>query len=858
MHERKFAFKRRLQTINIVNRNHTDVREFFEDAFKLFKPQLDELLAEHFVVKVGACFGAIFEKSVITLEGEKKETQELYLHNRTEIVDFETDINEFYRECIVDFMIQKIDDVQLRGSGFKLKHIKELNVQFSHYDPFGGSSYIKLPKFLQSNGAIINVRNDDNECFKYAVLSALYPPTKNAQRVNNYKPYEHELDFTGIKFPVDLKTITKFEELNPSISINVYMFDEKKELVQLLRLTKQVKIKHIHLLLLVEKFEWYETDEDLFDESDFDSDDQEQEDNYFDQERKIHYCWIKNLSALLSHVSSNRTKKLFCDRCLNHFTKLEKLESHRLNCLNQNEYQIIMPTEEENFIQFENHNKKLRMPFVIYADIESLLKEPEIEFCQSSSTRAYQQHEAFSVGYYFKCSYDNSLSYYRSMQGPQCIEWFVKELHNIAHDVELKHLNIIPMKKLTKKQQKDFRTASKCFICEKEFKVGEIRVRDHSHFSGDYRGASHSNCNLNFKEPRAIPVVFHNLSHYDSHFIIKELAKTPGGIQVIPRNEELYISFSKTVTSAHSKNYSDFVKLRFIDSFQFMASSLDYLSSLIPSEKKENLRCEFKDLSVEQLTLLERKGIFCYDYVDDWSKLDEKSLPTRDQFYSALTESHISDDEYMFAQKVWKEFDIKTLGEYADLYMKIDIILLADVFENFRNTCYDNYNLDPAQYYTAPGLSFDSMLKYTGQKIELLTDVDKLLFIERGVRGGVSQVSKRYAVANNKYMENFNPNDESKYIVYLDANNVYGWSMMQQLPLKDFEWCQKSFTANEILQIPDDSEIGYIFEVDLDYPQYLHEKHKNYPFCPENRKVPGTRNETKLLLTLFDKKNYVL
>lgn len=133
-----------------------------------------------------------------------------------------------------------------------------------------------------------------------------------------------------------------------------------------------------------------------------------------------------------------------------------------------------------------------------------------------------------------------------------------------------------------------------------------------------------------------------------------------------------------------------------------------------------------------------------------------------------------------------------------------------------------------------------------------------LLFIERGIRGGISQCSKRYATANNKYMENYDPSLESSYLMYLDANNLYGHSMMQYLPHRDYAWCSDWFDAETILNLKDDAETGYIFEVDLDYPEHLHDLHNEYPFCAENMHVPGKTNVKKLLLTLFDKKNYVI
>lgn len=289
-----------------------------------------------------------------------------------------------------------------------------------------------------------------------------------------------------------------------------------------------------------------------------------------------------------------------------------------------------------------------------------------------------------------------------------------------------------------------------------------------------------------------------------------------------------------------------------------MTDSLDLLSSYIPSHGKALLRTEFKNASEEQIQLLERKGVFCYDYVDSWEKLEDTSLPPKEAFHSKLTNNDISDEDYEFAVKVWNSFNIKTLGEYADLYLHVDVCLLAIVFENFRDTCRQIYKLDPANYYTAPGLSFDAMLKFTKVEVELLKDIDMLLFVERGIRGGISQCSKRHAEANNKYMKNYDVNKESSYIMYVDCNNLYGHSMMQHLPIRGFQWCDKEFSMLDIKQIADDAPIGYIFEFDLEYPEDIHDLHNDYPFCAENKLVPYTKTSRKLLLTFDRKEKYVI
>lgn len=369
-------------------------------------------------------------------------------------------------------------------------------------------------------------------------------------------------------------------------------------------------------------------------------------------------------------------------------------------------------------------------------------------------------------------------------------------------------------------------------------------------------------CNLQYRHTRTIPVVFHNLTHYDSHFIIKEIAAAfPGDIDIIPTTDQIYISFTASmkgvskVGRTFEERIRNTIKFKFIDSFKFMASSLDKLASYLPSHKKTILRHELKHSSELKIRMLERKGVFPYDFVDSWAKLDYSQLPEKESFYSRLNDTHVSDDDYSFAKSVWIEFNIKNLGEYADLYLMTDIFLLADVFENFRQQCLAIYDLDPAHYFTVPGYSWDCMLKYTKVEIELLTDIEMYLYVERGIKGGIAQCSKRYAKANNKYV-GYDPADPTSYIIYLDVNNLYGFSMMGSLPLSGFSWIE-NMDLNGIFEMVKDPEIGCLVEADIHYPESLHEGTSDYPFCAEHSCPPGSRHK-KLLLTLTDKKRYVI
>jgi len=287
-------------------------------------------------------------------------------------------------------------------------------------------------------------------------------------------------------------------------------------------------------------------------------------------------------------------------------------------------------------------------------------------------------------------------------------------------------------------------------------------------------------------------VFSHNLSGYDAHLFVKNLnSMGEGNIDCVPNTEEKYISFSKSIQDEKGKlKY----KLRFLDSFKFMASSLDKLVNNLKPERLENVKKHF-DVNFEMLL---RKGVFPYDWFNSLEKLHETQLPPKETFHSKLNNSNITDDDFEHALKVWEHFKMTNFREYHDLYlyMKLDVLLLTDVFENFPSVCLKNYALDPCWYFTAPGLAWDACLKKTDIKLKLLHDVDMLLMIEKGICGGVSMIPKRYAKVNNNYMKDFNPEEESKFIQYLDANNLYGWAMSQTLPVGNFKWMKESHLEN--------------------------------------------------------------
>ena len=225
--------------------------------------------------------------------------------------------------------------------------------------------------------------------------------------------------------------------------------------------------------------------------------------------------------------------------------------------------------------------------------------------------------------------------------------------------------------------------------------------------------------------------------------------------------------------------------LVFIDSMQFMNFSLEKIVKNVSDDDFKYLTEEF---GFKKIELLKQKAAYPYEFTDSFKRSSEKKLPDKKCVYSSVKDGatgvngerldgHISDKDCLTCIKIWNEFNMKNMGDYCDHYLKKDVLLLADVFEKFIDTCLKFYKLDPYHYFSSPGLSWDAMLKMNDVKSEKITDIDMYLFIKKGLRGGISYIAKRYSIANNKYIKNHDPTKPSKFIEFLHMNNLYGWVM---------------------------------------------------------------------------------
>ena len=728
-------------------------------------------------------------------------------------------------EEMIQEMIEAMENYNKRGSNWVFKKVIRLDVNFVRWNPLGGkplrgSAWIPLPVKLANKKAVINMKNtEDGMCFKWCIARAANMVAKHPERITpKLRDQAEKFDWRDCKFPMALDKIKFFEKRN-DISVNVYEWDAAP-----LRIAKEEKPFHVDLVFLT-------------------------------KDSQNHFALIKNFSRFASS-GKGQTERFFCKRCLNSFPKPESLKKHKEIC---GEFAAAKVELAGGKCSFKNWERTMHVPVVCYADFESILKP-----CFEGN----KTHEHIPCGFCFHLvspfvEMDPVLKRAEN-ETNQLPQDFIREL---ISRVKQAHLSL-PKKEmipLNSEEWKRFRESEVCWLCKKKFGEKTLsKVRDHCHYTGKFRGAAHQSCNLKFQRPKFTPVFFHNLQNYDAHLFVRALGLMDEvlSIKCIPNNDEKYISFSlkfelKRITKCDFKTeeWKEVVvkhEIRFLDSLKFTLSGLE---GLVKNLSREDLE-ETTRFFGEKIDLVSRKGVYPYEFMDDFEKFKKQSLPKKTSFFSRLKQEKISDEDFDHAQRVWKEFELKNMGDFHDLYLKTDVLLLADVMENFRKLCEKHYELDPAHFFTIPGMAWDAMLKITGIELELLKDgqIEMLLMIEKGIRGGISNAFKRYAKANNKFMKNFDPELKSSFIVYLDANNLYGWAMSKPLPVGGFEWMSEKELENWE-EFVEEEGVGCILEVDLEYPAELHDFHNDFPLAPEKMILGKVE---KLTQNLRDKEKMVL
>ena len=742
-------------------------------------------LINQYKFKYHTLFSASFYK--INEEDQRYNEIELYInlninHNLTE-----SDIDNIDVRSQLEHQIQI---QETKESGWIFDKINSMKISFYKTVELNGSSCVKIP--LRSS-AILNIQNNDKYCFIWSILASLHPcENTHPSRVNNYSHYFNELNFQIFDFTNGFKCsdVHRFNELN-NLSVNIYELnfyqdgDEWKLNLIPIEISKNESDKVIDLLIY-----------------------------------KNHYDLIKKLHVFLG----NHNKNFVCRRCLNSYTCENAFINHKEICGDDNICTI--RTSNESHLFWKKHFHKNPLYFRIYADFEA---DNEIDGSNvgNKTTNIYKQNPVLNC-YYIISELEDVLEsgYYESPLGYDNVHWFVKEVIKLENKMSFYFKNTKKDIIMTQKNKEDFENNNICRFCEKEI-ISE-KVRDHCHLTGKYRGPAHNVCNINVKQKDSnfIPFAFHNFSNYDCHMFFKKLVdfkKDRVKFKIIPKTNEEYIAVK-------------YGCIRFIDSYRFLSESLDKLVKNLDEDGFNFLKKEFPD----KWQYFNKKLAYPYEFfnsIDDYKKAVDNLK--KEDFSSKLKNNYPDDEEIERTRGIIKIFNIKNGEELTRLYCKSDVILLADVFENFVKVSTKEYKINPLYCVSLPGYTYQCALKYTDMKLQTLQDKDLILLLENNIRGGIS------SVMGDRYVKS----DGNNTVLYADATNLYGYSMSQLLPYDEIEMWHGHPDKylnwlDEILNTPDDSDIGYFLEVDLKYPYNIKQKTEYFPFCPENKKIdPNKCNE---------------
>lgn len=530
-------------------------------------------------------------------------------------------------------------------------------------------NWLPLPKWLTNKYAIINpqppsYKVDDNRCFEWCVLRAKHPWKGTIKTGESPRDCTDLMEFVGkevklpdgIDYPIPLSDsiLRKIEEVN-DFSFSIFALGKAEGEIRPIYLSelKEDGKQHIHLGVL--------SDGDIH-----------------------HFVYIKNLSGIIND-NKWKTCQFYCERCLSTHKSKEALNNHMAFCGKHEPCQMRLPEvgSKEQFVTFDSWHQLQKIPFVIYADFECIL---------TPNDKGGDNHIPSCFCYHIKCSYPHleiipgyegkPLGEPRIYTGKDCMNKFFESLffdtdilYNINKYTENKYSP-------SKGDREKFQAETDCHICRKP--LGKKRHFDHDHFTGLYRGASHPNCNLKYttKKMEYIPCVIHNLKGYDGYNLLAYLHEKIDDIsklEVIAKNLEKFTC----MTINH---------VRFIDSIQFINGSLEAqvnnLRSSLPEEERSRFFPEVYKLSLlangDLFNECMMKGVYPYEWMDSFEKMDVKKYPKKEVFFSRLSNDGVSDEDYARGLRMWKGFGCKTMKDYTELYCKLDVLLLESLFEAFR------------------------------------------------------------------------------------------------------------------------------------------------------------------------------
>ena len=791
-----------------TNMSEHDPQIFLNQMESLLKSTIYDDMDENLNWKGSVYLYVVMSK----MHKEHLHKQEFCLTTKLEpINDFET----WYSHMILK-LENSIENFLCHGSNWSLDEIKYGEFRFLQFKSLSGSGTFPIDSTLSNKNAVINLDVDDNQCFRYAILCSLHAKEiqRNRHRASKYQQYLHEINMKDIDEPVEISNISKFESQNPDIKVNVHYWNECRLRRVLYNSSDTCNRRYIVNLLFIHNASY----------------------------TRNHYLPILHFNRLMNHDGQ---KSKYCERCYRKFDKryIHKYEKHLKFCL-QNKLQTEeMPKGEKCKRRFMRHASMLSPAFVMYSDMECFIDKKTNQHKPACVSALIIRNETLKIECVpVELRHLLPPEEIQTFVGVNCVSDYLNFINDVAsniYDLDITTKLFRQKLKLNTHEEEEFNKSLQCYLCKKQFNEREEKNKEHDHFSGKYRGASCTRCNMSLRlQRRFLPIFFHNLRGYDMHFLCKHgFGKFEDWkFDVIAQSREKFmrVVVKKTVDASKETGKEITFNIHFLDTFNFLPAKLSLLAESLPT-LKHTLKMKSKYSKVTD-DILSGKGIYPYTYFDSLERFNETCLPSKSAFYNDLEGSNISDDEYENAKRAWIHFDCKTFKDYTIAYLHMDVYLLTDVFEYFRKQCLKEDGLDPVHYVSMPALSMESAFKMSNEEIELLSDPSMHELFERGIRGGMAFTNKHCLSANNHYMTTYDKNAPCIWLLYIDENNLYGNCLRQSLPYRKFQWC-KNLTIDEIKQWKSSDNVGYILEVDLSYPKEIHDHTQELPLAPEHKRI---------------------
>lgn len=652
-----------------------------------------------------------------------------------------------------------IEQFSLNGSNWIFNYPICIDIQVSQTKPLAGGA--KSVKDIVNSSFLLEIEpisKTDNFCFLYAIAAGLWRnimSKKDKKKGSAYlKLIKKFMNIDGLTFPLDVTAIPQFCEQNPKLDlkINVLFMTYCEEIFPLK--SNIGSGQNVVNLLLVQTMHHGDP--------------------------SYHFVMIEDVNKFLRKKYRSETgdlsykKEYFCLSCFQSFSSQSVLDKHKeLNCEHL-EKREVAPQPGENIVRFEKHQHKFKEDLVGYLDFECVVPPTGNTCsvcnslrckCDSSSTILTQEHLPIAYSFIL-VDKEKNVVFEKNYCGKNAAKHFLQMLIEEEEEWIEEYLEKnVEMETLTEEEEEVFNNSNVCHICDGKIHSYQEKCRDHNHKNGKFIAAAHRVCNLQRQSQKKIKIFLHNASKYDMHLLVKALDyRRIHNLRVLPYNSEHFRTIS-------------FNSFQICDSLQFLQSSLASLSSdlfksghdypfLNQAQMYDN--CDSLKEKEKLINLVNSgKSFFPYEFCTSLEKMKlQTSIPDRKSFYSHLTEENISVENYSHAKTVWNEYRCANLLDYTILYCNLDVFLLAEVFEAFREEMLDFSGLDPAYYISLPGFAFQSMLKITKCQLEVPTDVTMTKFIENGIRGGLAFINTRYAEGS----VDRKTNHESDHLFYLDAN----------------------------------------------------------------------------------------